>query len=82
MIHDAECHIRANVNPQESVLYKEAGISIADLNRIFPDWAARMPGFIALRNPLMATVADNPVFKEAFMSGLIYAVEQIIKAKL
>jgi len=81
MIHNAECHIKANVNPQENVLYREVGVSLADINRIFPNWEQRMQHFIDARHPILKGMSDNPVFKEAFILGLTYAVEQIIQTK-
>ncbi len=80
MIHNAECHIDGRVNVEEKVLFDHAGVTLGDLNRIFPDWEKKMPHFVRARWP--GDVPADRVIRQAIITGMMFAVEEIMKAKI
>jgi hypothetical protein len=81
MIHNAECHIDGRVNVEEKVLFDHSGVTVLDLNRIFPDWERRMPHFVKARWPAGQMPADR-IIRQAIITGMMYAVEEIMKSKI
>lgn len=81
MIHNAECHIDGRICVEEKVLFDHSGITLADLNRIFPEWERRMPHFVKARWPHDPVPADR-VIRQAIITGMMYAVEEIMKSRI
>ena len=78
--HNAECYIDGRIMPDEKVYY-ESGITLADLNRIFPNWEQKMPFFVQARWPKQPVQAAH-VIRQAIITGMMYAVEEIMRSKI
>lgn len=78
--HNAECYIDGRIMPDEKVYY-DAGITLADLNRIFPNWEHKMPLFVRARWPKEPVIAAQ-VIRQAIITGMMYAVEEIMRSKI
>jgi hypothetical protein len=81
IVHNAECHIDARSCPEEKVLYDESGVTLADLNRIYPNWEQKMPFFVKVRWPKDPVPMDR-VIRQAIITGMMFAVEELLKAKI
>ena len=77
--HNAECFIDGRIMPDEKMFY-EQGLTMADLNRIFPNWEQKMPFFVQARWP-KESVPVAKVVRQAIITGMMFAVEEILKAK-
>jgi hypothetical protein len=85
MIHEANCNIDGRMSVDEKI-YSDCAVTVADVNRIYRDWEAKLPHFVKARVSLVGADSSNLpadiLLKKMFLLGIMFATEELLRATL